>query len=59
LQHAGAALLLILTLLGWYIWYALILLAVDFPIRLPLGDLSMIIKGATENAAAKQSKKDM
>ncbi|KAH8173801.1 hypothetical protein LIA77_05220 [Sarocladium implicatum] len=51
LQHAGAALLLVVTLLGWYIFMALVLLAVDFPVSLPLGDLSTIIKGKTSSQA--------
>jgi hypothetical protein len=33
--------------LGWYIFTALILLSVDFPFVLPLGDLSTVIKGRT------------
>ncbi|KAI5459020.1 GPR1/FUN34/yaaH family-domain-containing protein [Mariannaea sp. PMI_226] len=46
-QHVGAALLLIVSLLGWYIFLALILLSVDFPFVLPLGDLSTVIPGLT------------
>jgi hypothetical protein len=33
---------------GWYIIAAQLLAAVDFPIQLPVGDLSTIIKGASE-----------
>jgi hypothetical protein len=46
-QHAGAGLLFVVSLLGWYIFLALVLLSVDFPyVQLPLGDLSTIIPGA-------------
>ncbi|KAJ9640832.1 hypothetical protein H2204_003121 [Knufia peltigerae] len=55
LQHAGAALLLLVSLLGWYIFLALVFLAVDFPLSLPLGDLSTVIKGAGDRARAKQA----
>jgi hypothetical protein len=48
LQHVGAGLLLVASLLGWYLFAGLVLLGVDFPIGLPLGDLSTVIKGASE-----------
>lgn len=48
LQYAGAGLLFVTSLLGWYIFVALLLLAVDFPFSLPLGDLSTVIKGKTK-----------
>jgi hypothetical protein len=34
--------------MGWYIFLSLILLAVDFPFRLPVGDLSTIVKGFSD-----------
>ncbi|KAI0509148.1 GPR1/FUN34/yaaH family-domain-containing protein [Xylaria bambusicola] len=43
LQHVGAGLLLVVSLLGWYIFVALILSCVEFPFMLPLGDLSTVI----------------
>ncbi|GAP83030.1 putative GPR1 protein [Rosellinia necatrix] len=43
LQHVGAGLLLAVSFLGWYIFMALVLLSVDFPIMLPLGDLSTTV----------------
>ncbi|KAI1755937.1 GPR1/FUN34/yaaH family-domain-containing protein [Xylaria castorea] len=43
LQHVGAGLLLAVSFLGWYIFLALVLLSVDFPFMLPLGDLSTLI----------------
>ncbi|KAG5927885.1 hypothetical protein E4U53_002785 [Claviceps sorghi] len=33
---------------GWYILLALLLAAVDFPLRIPLGDLSTIVKGKSD-----------
>jgi len=35
-------------LLGWYIFAAILLASLDFPFGLPVGDLSTLIKGATE-----------
>lgn len=48
LQHIGAGLLLAVSLLGWYIFLALILLSVDFPFILPLGDLSTVVHGRAD-----------
>ncbi|KAF5026754.1 hypothetical protein F66182_1173 [Fusarium sp. NRRL 66182] len=42
-QHAGAGLLLALSFVGWYIFTSVLLLSVDFPFVLPLGDLSTIV----------------
>lgn len=36
------------SLLGWWILLALVLAAVDFPLAIPLGDLSGVIKGASD-----------
>ncbi|EKJ73152.1 hypothetical protein FPSE_06765 [Fusarium pseudograminearum CS3096] len=47
-QHVGAGLLLAVTFIGWYMLTSILLLSVDFPIMLPLGDLSTIIRGRTE-----------
>lgn len=52
-QHAGAALLLVVSLLGWYIFLAQVLLSVEFPFCLPLGDLSTVVPGRRQNATAK------
>ncbi|ERF73616.1 hypothetical protein EPUS_00869 [Endocarpon pusillum Z07020] len=46
LQHAGGAMAFMSCLIGWYDFLVLVLLAVDFPLNLPVGDLSHIIKGA-------------
>lgn len=47
-QHAGAAQLLVVSLLGWYIFLSHILQSVDFPFCLPLGDLSTVVPGMTK-----------
>lgn len=44
----------IVSMLGWYIFFAILLAAVDFPFSLPVGDLSGIIKGASDKAKAKE-----
>jgi uncharacterized protein len=33
---------------GWYIFFVQVLASVDFPINLPVGDLSTVIKGGSE-----------
>lgn len=40
-------------MLGWWIFLALCLAAVDFPIEIPLGDLSGTIKGASDRKKRK------
>ncbi|KIW21432.1 hypothetical protein PV08_02012 [Exophiala spinifera] len=56
-QHAGAGLLFAISLLGWYIFLALVLLAVDFPLALPVGDLSTVVKGASARAKVMDAEK--
>lgn len=34
--------------IAWYLWFSMILESVDFPIALPVGDLSKFIKGRSE-----------
>ncbi|KAK3049906.1 hypothetical protein LTR09_008826 [Extremus antarcticus] len=53
---AGGACAFVVCMLGWYIFAAILLAAVDFPLSLPVGDLSHIIKGASEK---KKSQDDM
>lgn len=52
LQHAGGGLSFAVCLLGWYLFLVLLLAAVDFPLNLPVGDLSRFIKGASEKVKA-------
>ena len=48
LQHAGGGIAFASTLVGWYVLLVQLLAAVDFPLELPVGDLSTVIKGASE-----------
>ncbi|KAF7507442.1 hypothetical protein GJ744_010501 [Endocarpon pusillum] len=52
LQHAGGGLAFAACLFGWYLFLALLLASVDFPLGLPVGDLSRFIKGASEKQKA-------
>jgi hypothetical protein len=36
---------------GWYILIAVLFAIVDFPIQIPVGDLSTVIKGHSERKA--------
>jgi len=57
LQYAGAGLLFVISLIGWYEFLALMLLSVDFPYQLPLGDLSMKVKSFQEVQKIKKERK--
>ncbi|KAF1832541.1 hypothetical protein BDW02DRAFT_422016 [Decorospora gaudefroyi] len=48
LAEAAGAFCFVTCLFGWYIFFAIMLASVDFPLDLPLVDLSGIIKGAAE-----------
>jgi len=48
LAHAAGGLTFTVCLLGWYLFFVQLLAAVDFPLNLPVGDLSQFIKGASE-----------
>lgn len=45
---AAGAMTFVICLLGWYLFFVQLLAAVDFPLNLPVGDLSRFIKGASE-----------
>jgi len=47
-QHAAGGLAFTVCLLGWYLFTVQLLASVDFPVNLPVGDLSVIIKGASD-----------
>jgi len=49
-QHAAGGLTFVTCLLGWYLFFVQLLASVDFPLNLPVGDLSRFIKGASEKA---------
>lgn len=44
----GGAFAFIASMIVWYLWFSMILESVDFPVTLPVGDLSKFIKGASE-----------
>lgn len=43
-------------MLGWYLFTVQILASVDFPLALPVGDLSGMIKGAQQRRNANRSR---
>ncbi|KAH0847570.1 hypothetical protein FOPE_00814 [Fonsecaea pedrosoi] len=47
-DKAAGAFIFVFCVFGWYLFFTMILMAVDFPLRLPTGDLSTILKGASE-----------
>ena len=48
----GGACAFVASMTAWYLWFTMILEAVDFPISLPVGDLSGMIKGKHEKELA-------
>jgi len=48
LQTAGGAFTFVTCMSGWYLFFVQILASVDFPVNLPVGDLSSIIKGGAD-----------
>lgn len=48
---AAGAMTFVVCLLGWYLFIVQLLASVDFPLNLPVGDLSRYIKGASEKKA--------
>ncbi|KAK5737254.1 hypothetical protein LTR17_006866 [Elasticomyces elasticus] len=51
---AAGAITFVTDMLGWWIFAAIMLAALDFPFQLPVGDLSHIIKGASQKAKEKE-----
>lgn len=45
LQIAGGAFAFLACVVGWWILLSLMLASVDFPVQLPLGDLTAIVPG--------------
>jgi len=54
LQVAAGAFGFLATLAGWWIFFAQMLASVDFPLQIPVGDISHLIKPLTERTAAKE-----
>ena len=55
LQIAGGACAFVTSLAGWWIFAAIMLAALDFPFQIPVGDLSTLIKGASERQKIKDA----
>jgi len=51
-QMAAGAFIFVFCVFGWYLFFTMMLLAVDFPLALPTGDLSTRIKGMSERKKA-------
>jgi len=54
LQLPAGACTFVTCMLGWWIFFAILLASLDFPFQLPVGDLSHIIKGASQKAKEKE-----
>ncbi|KIW93768.1 uncharacterized protein Z519_05083 [Cladophialophora bantiana CBS 173.52] len=52
-KQAAGVFVFVFCVFGWYLFFTMILLAVDFPLNLPTGDLSTKIKGASEKKTSK------
>ena len=51
---AAGALTFVTDMLGWYIFFAILLASLDFPFQLPVVDLSRFVKGASDKRKAKE-----
>ena len=54
--QAAGAFIFVFCVLGCYLFFALMLLAVDFPLVLPEGDLSKKVKSVTDRRNAIEAK---
>jgi len=52
-QIAAGACTFVTCVCGWWIFSAIMLASLDFPFQLPVGDLSTVIKGASEKKKAR------
>ncbi len=52
---AGGAFAFVASLGGWYLIVAILLAELDFPVPVPVGDLSWLIKGKSERAKFKEA----
>ncbi|QIW96766.1 hypothetical protein AMS68_002284 [Peltaster fructicola] len=50
----GAAFAFVASIVAWYLWFSLVLESVDFPIALPVGDLSRFIKGRQQRISEQE-----
>jgi succinate-acetate transporter protein len=54
IQKAAGGCLFVTCMAGWWIFFAIMLAALDFPFQIPVGDLSTMIKGASEKQKRKE-----
>lgn len=59
LQIAGGACLFVTCMAGWWLLFAIMLAALDFPFQIPVGDLSSMIKGYSEKEKMKKAAEHM
>ena len=50
MQIAAGACVFVTSLSGWWIFFAIMLAALDFPFQIPVGDLSTMIRGYSEKS---------
>jgi succinate-acetate transporter protein len=55
LLKAAGAFTFVTCMAGWWIFFAIMLAALDFPIQIPVGDLSTMIKGFSEKQKAREN----
>lgn len=53
-QIAAGAFCFVTVILGWYLFFVIMLAALDFPFQLPVGDLSRMMKGASDRKKEKE-----
>jgi succinate-acetate transporter protein len=56
LQKAAGAFLFVTSMAGWWIFFAIMLAALDFPFQIPVGDLSTVIPGASDSQKTKAAR---
>jgi hypothetical protein len=52
-QHGAGGCTFVVCIFAWYLFLVLVLASVDFPISLPVGDLSTVVKGGSEKKKRK------
>lgn len=52
MKQGGGASTFVTCMAGWYLLTAILLASVDFPVQLPVGDLSTMIKGHSQKVGA-------
>lgn len=52
LQIGSGACFFVTSMAGWYIFFAIMLAALDFPFQIPVGDLSTLIRGMNDKKNA-------